>query len=340
MRRFLVVSCVLAQVLVLAWLAAGREYIVQYGKTVYLRTAPLDPHDPFRGEFVRLNYDISTIGIEQMRADLAEHTMGRGRKVFAVLNKNEDGLANLDYATSVQPETGLFIRGRLRRRWYFRRAVSAAQVRYGIEQLFVEQGKGREIEKQRGRREGLQIPLEVEVALSRRGTGVIKGYRWSRLGVQLEVLRMPQRPRNVNIEQLEGPLSPKLKVTLKNVSEQPLALVDPGDHCAFTIASTQWTQKDVTAADDTCQAQPITDADRIELAPQQSYSIEIDLSQPRWHVKKGDTVGEIGRLAVNNRFRIVYRAPDASALDQLSRAEQLWRGTLPTRAFNSFGRID
>lgn len=340
MRRFLVLSCVLAQVLVLAWLAAGREYIVRYGETVYLRTAPLDPRDPFRGEFVRLNYDISTIGIEQMRGELAERSMARGRKVFVVLNKGEDGLASLDYATSLQPKMGLFIRGRLRRRWYFRRAVSAAQVRYGIEQLYVEQGKGRKIEKQRGTREGLQIPLEVEVALSRRGTGVIKGYRWSRLGVQLEVLRMPRRPRNVPIEQLEGPLSPKLKVTLKNVSGQPLTLVDPGDHCAFTIEPTQWTQQDITAADDTCRALQVTDADRIELAPQQTYSIDIDLSQPRWHVKAGDTVGEIGRLTVNNRFRIVYRAPDAAALKRLSRAEQVWRGTLPTRAFNSFGRVD
>ena len=33
MRRFLVLSCVLAQVLVLAWLAAGREYVVRYGET-------------------------------------------------------------------------------------------------------------------------------------------------------------------------------------------------------------------------------------------------------------------------------------------------------------------
>lgn len=340
MRRLLVVACVLAQALALVWMAAGREYIVRFGETVYLRTAPLDPRDPWRGDFVRLDYDISTIGVKQMRGDLKKGSAGKGRKVFAVLNKGAGGLASLAYATTIKPETGLFIRGRLRHRWRFRRAVSAAEVKYGIEQLFVEQGKGRAIEKQRGAREGLQIPLEVEVALSRRGTGVIKGYRWSRLGVQLEVLRMPQRPRNVSIEQLAGPLSPRLKVTLKNVSEQPLALVDPGDHCAFALEPTQWTQQDVTAADDTCEALPISDADRIALAPQQTYSVDIDLSQPRWHVKTGDNIGEIGRFAANNRFRIVYRAPDPSALSRLSWAAQVWHGAMPTRAFSSFGQID
>lgn len=340
MRRFLVVACVLAQVLALVWLAAGREYIVRFGETVYLRTAPLDPRDPLRGDFVRLDYEISTIGVKQMRGDLQEGSTAKGRKVYAVLHKGEDGLASLAYATTVKPATGLFLRGRLRHRWRFRRAVSAAQVRYGIEQLFVEQGKGREIEKQRGRRDGLQIPLEVEVALSHRGTGVIKGYRWSRLGIRLEVLRMPRRPRNVRIEQLKGPLSPRLRVTLQNVSEQPLVLVDPGDHCAFALQPTRWTQQDVTAADDTCQALQITDADRIALAPQQTYSVDIDLSAPRWHVKAGDNIGEIGRLAVNNRFRIVYRAPAPSALSRRSWADQVWHGALPTHAFNSFGRVD
>ncbi|MCZ6874315.1 MAG: GDYXXLXY domain-containing protein [bacterium] len=342
MRRILILGCVLAQALVLVLMAAGREYIVQFGETVYLRTAPLDPRDLLRGDFVRLDYAISTISVGQIRGGLQDKDKlkTKGRKVFVALSKNADGLASFAYATDVRPDTGLYIRGRLMRHWRFRNTASAVRVKYGIEQLFVEQGKGIAIEKRRGGRDALQIPLEVEVALSRSGTGVIKGHRWSRLGIRLEVLRMPRRPRNVPIDQLEGPLSPKLKVTLKNVSEQPFVLLDPGPHCGFDIVPVKWSQKEYVAADGTCRTTPLTDRDVIELAPQQTYSVEIDLSQPRWHVRDGDAIGEIGRLAQNGQFRIVYRAPEPAALNSLSKADHVWLGHLPTRAFNAFGRID
>ncbi len=340
MRRFLIPVCVLAQVLVLAFMAAEREYIVQFGETVYLRTAPLDPRDLFRGDFVRLNYDISTIGAGQMHGTPQDYLKEKGRKVFAVLAKGANGLASLDYATGVRPDEDLYVRGRLTHSWRWRGAVRSARVRYGIEQLFVEQGKGISIEKRRGQREGLQIPLEVEVAISASGTGVIKSYRWSRLGIRLEVLRMPQRPRNANLDELEGPLSPKLKVTLKNVDSQPLTLVNPGNNCGFEIVSVKGSRKDFVAADPTCDAIQPTDRDLIELGAEQDYSIEIDLSQPRWHVKTGDVVDEIGRIANTDRFRIVYRAPDQSVLRILPGAERVWLGSLPTRAFNAFGRLD
>lgn len=340
MRHTLALVCVLAQALVLAFMAAEREYIVQFGETVYLRTAPLDPRDIFRGDFVRLDYDISAIGARQMRGTLQDHLQERGRKVFTVLTEGENDVASLDYATDAKPNESLYLRGRLTHSWPFRGGMLAAQVRYGIEQLFVEQGKGIAIEKRRGQREGLQIPLEVEVALSQSGTGVIKGYRWSRLGIQLEILRMPQRARNVNVDELEGPLSPKLKVTLQNASAQPLALVNPGNNCGFDIVSVTWSQKDYVAADDTCDAIQPTDQNIVELAPGQDYSIEIDLSEPRWHVSTGDAIDEIGRLADRDQFRIIYRAPDTLVRNTLSGAERVWRGYLPTRAFNAFGQLD
>ena len=137
-------------------------------------------------------------------------------------------------------------------------------VKYGIEQFFVEQGSGIDIEKRRGDRQSLQIPMEIAVALSNRGVAVIKGYRWSKLGMQLEVTRLPQRDNTTN-----------------------------------------------------------------------------PLSEPRWHVidPKGKT-DEIGRLTAWERFRIVYRAPDASGLTGLTDSENVWLGYLPSRAFTAVGRID
>jgi uncharacterized membrane-anchored protein len=61
MRTKLIIAAIFVQVLVLGWMAGEREWIVRTAPTVWLRTAPVDPQDLFRGEYVRLNYDISTI---------------------------------------------------------------------------------------------------------------------------------------------------------------------------------------------------------------------------------------------------------------------------------------
>ena len=61
MRKTFIVVAVLMQILVLVYMAGEREYILRNGKIIYLRTAPIDPRDLFRGDYVRLNYEISRI---------------------------------------------------------------------------------------------------------------------------------------------------------------------------------------------------------------------------------------------------------------------------------------
>jgi uncharacterized membrane-anchored protein len=331
---------VLAQILVLGFMAGQREYILRFGSTVYLRTAPIDPRDIFRGDFVRLDYEISRIEVSAMKGTLKEHLLDRDKVVYAVLSQGAEGLARLDYATDVEPDQDLYIRGRLIGGGRFSAGRGSGRMKYGIEQLFVEQGAGRAIEKRRGGRDGLQIPLEVAVALSGGGKAVIKGHRWSRLGVKLEVLRAVRRNRNDNLEEIEGPLSPKLKVTLVNVSQAPLAVVNPGRDCGFELTPVVGSRQAYQSVDRGCQTVRPTDGDVILLEPEAAYSVELDLSEARWHVKTGNKVSEIGRLDRNVRFRITYRAPDEAALQGLTAPENVWPSYLPTRAFNAFGQID
>jgi len=49
MKTKLILSVATLQVLVLAYLAAEREWVLHTGRTFYLRTAPIDPHDVMRG---------------------------------------------------------------------------------------------------------------------------------------------------------------------------------------------------------------------------------------------------------------------------------------------------
>ena len=339
MRRKIVLICVAAQLLVLGVMAGEREYILANGKTIYLRTAPIDPRDPFRGDFVRLSYEIARIADEQVRGALADpkSEARKGDRVYAVLRKGADDLYALDYVTDRKPEQGVFLRGRLSEDWRTARGGRSIPVRYGIEQLFVEQGTGHDIERRRGTRDGLQVPMEVEVAVGAGGTAVIRGFRWSRLGMSLKMLRFNRRPRNAKLDEVTEPLSPKLQVSLQNVSDAPLTLADPGDHCGFHMQQTAWVSRQYRPVYAGCRGLSVSANDLVSLAPGEAYTVELDLSEPRWQVEVDGKIGEIGRYADNDSFRMVYQAPEAAL--RLA-GDAAWKGALSSRAFTAFQIID
>lgn len=333
MRRVLILACIAAQILVLAVMAGEREFILASGETIYLRTAPIDPRDPFRGDFVRLSYEISSIARRQIRDDLAEHTKKKGHPVYAALKRGARDLYKIDYLTGEKPDQGIFLRGRISTEWRITRGRGAVGVKYGIEQLFVEQGRGKDIERRRGIREGLQVPMEVEVAVGSGGKAVIRNFRWSGLGMSLKMLRFHRRDRNTNLDEITEPLSPKLQISLQNVSDTPLVIADPGNHCGFRLRTTTWVTREYRPAYDGCRDIRARDEDLIELVPGEAYTVTLDLSEPRWHVNVDGQSGEIGRYADNDGFRIVYRAPSGAGDD-------LWMGELPSRAFTAFRILD
>jgi uncharacterized membrane-anchored protein len=205
MRRKLILICIVAQVLVLGVMAAERELILNTGDRVYLRTAPIDPRDPFRGDFVRLSYEISRVSRDQLKGTLDEDEKQKGDPVYAVLEEGAEGLYNLDYLTDEAPADGIYLRGRVRHGWRPARSRNAVAVKYGIEKFFVEQGTGKDIERRRGTRSGLQVPMEVEIAVGSDGTAVIRDFRWSRLGMSLKMLRVHRRNRAVESQARDQP---------------------------------------------------------------------------------------------------------------------------------------
>lgn len=337
MRRVFVALCIAAQVIVLGAMAIEREIIVRGGKTIHLRTSPIDPRDPFRGDFVRLTYEISSAAPGKLRGNVSDHAKEKGYQVYAVLSKGAQDLYRLDYLTDEEPRDVDFLRGRVSKNWRITRRSGAVAVDYGIEKLFVEQGTGKDIENRRGTRNGLQVPMEVEVAVGSDGTAVIRDYRWSKLGMRLKMLRFNRRDRNTPLDEITGPLSPKLEVTLQNVSDAPLTIGDPGNHCAFRIESTSWVSRQYRPAYDGCEISHVSDKDLMELAPGETYTVELDLSEPRWYLSVDGNSAEIGRYANGDSFRIVYRAPDAALSIA---ADRMWAGDLSSSAFTAFQVLD
>ncbi|MBU1710884.1 MAG: GDYXXLXY domain-containing protein [Proteobacteria bacterium] len=338
MRRTFVILAIALQVVILAVMALEREYIVRYGTEVYLRTAPIDPRDIFRGDYVRLSYEISNISLRQAQGSLADKKMEKpkGSKVYAVIIPGEDGIAGLQHITNTRPDDGLFVKGRLSYPWRPKTTNNnALSIKYGIEAYFVEQGKGLEMENKRGSRTGIQIPLEMKVAIGTNGTPVIKGHRWSKLGMGLKVLRQGRQQN-----QKDEPISGRLEITLQNVSKEDLAIVDLPDVCSFALEPVNQVDELLPLANDFCRDLPVYTDQVIVLSPDESKTWEIDFAEPRWQVIHKDQTVEIGSLPWNNRFRLVYRPPSHEESTHLADKELIWHGYLPSRAFHGRGNVD
>ncbi|MFL0804312.1 MAG: GDYXXLXY domain-containing protein [Agarilytica sp.] len=326
--RKLLVLVIVAQLAVLAFMAIKREVILAYGDTVYLRSAPIDPRDPFRGDFVRLEYGINRIFKTQYQGAVPFSDLKRGASVFAVLEPMHDDVYVPMHYTDTKPESGLFIKGRVtsrhRYRWADRKYIDA---KFGIEQYFVQQGKGKDMEKRLGSRDGLQIPAEMKIALGSDGTGVIQDYRWSTLGIQLSFKRTTSRGADGGGDVM----SPIVEVRFQNVSAAPISFVSYDNECSFSLrAANRYEFSEPLDAG--CSHEQKQSIKRVLLAPDASHVVSIDFAQPRWHLlnEHGERV-EMASLDLSSRYRLRYTAPQA---------DTAWQGFIDTPAFRPSGNID
>ena len=99
------------------------------GKTFVLATAPVDPFDVLRGQYITISYEISRLtnipGISE--SDMGDY-------VYVVLEKDSSGIARAKEVLLEKPE-GNFIRGKTKNVF-----GNSAIVEYGIEQFFFERG--------------------------------------------------------------------------------------------------------------------------------------------------------------------------------------------------------
>lgn len=343
MKTWIIIGAAALQLLVLAYMAGERELILRTGRTIYLRTAPLDPRDAFRGDFVRLDYEISRAASNQVRDGLCSPpAVGASRKegipVYAALKMRGD-LASLDYVSDRKPAADdVMLRGRAQRR-----GGAGLNILYGLEAYFLEQGKGLDLE--RGRRDGeVQIPLEMEVAVSGAGKSVLKGHRWSPVGIGLALENENQVEVNTRWNRtMTNRIVVAATLILMNASSNDLAIVDLPEGQALDLDPFSWGGQNDWVWTGANRPRPApTDADVHVLKPGEKYSIRINLREPRWFVRQGAEPERAvsGLSDWSAQFRLCYRPPDPDECRQLSRAGLVWHGRLPSRAFNGGGRVD
>ena len=159
-------------------LVESRAGILRSGTEVRLATAPLDPRDLFRGDYVILNYKISTLDLSKIDGD---KTFERNQPVFVRVAPGADGLAEAKGVYLARPAAGAgetVLEGKVASAGACvtnadgdpdcnagRRAIRVA---YGLESYFVPQGTGRAIETTERKR------LEIVAAVSSSGQAAIK----------------------------------------------------------------------------------------------------------------------------------------------------------------------
>jgi uncharacterized membrane-anchored protein len=153
--RAVFLGIVLFQFLILLGLVGFNEVILAFGKTVVLQTAPVDPRDLFRGDYVMLRYEISTLsgipGLGQVH---------EGDRIYVHLEQRGDVWEATEVSKERREEWDICISGEVVD------AEPRVEVQYGIESYFVPEGKGQDIERARD--------LKVRVSVTNAGKATIK----------------------------------------------------------------------------------------------------------------------------------------------------------------------
>jgi uncharacterized membrane-anchored protein len=124
MRRHAPIAALAALLVAVPLVLVGwNEWRRHGGEHVLIQVEPVDPYDPFRGEYVALSYRISRV--PHPDADV----------VYVPLHR--EGIAwTGSRAVAARPASGTFIRGR----------VHEGRIDFGIETFFVQEGTARRYE--------------------------------------------------------------------------------------------------------------------------------------------------------------------------------------------------
>lgn len=176
-RRYfwpLLIVVALVQSAALFKMVYDKDHLLKAGREITMPVQPLDPRDVFRGDYVTLGYDISTLTKAKAPTGKLDG-FGSGSTAFVTLSPQPGGGWSVsgvseDFPAQV-PASDVVLKGRVKSAWA--RADGSEKtlnVRYGIETYFVPEGTGRDLEsKVRDHK------IEAIVAVGADGTAAIKG---------------------------------------------------------------------------------------------------------------------------------------------------------------------
>jgi len=166
-------AAALVQVALIALMVGDRAGILREGTEVTLQTSPVDPRDFLRGDYVALNYAISSLPAGALKN---QPSSGSGTQVFVKLAPNAEGFheavsVHAEPVAVTPPERlirGSIVGGATCGSTH-RAFCERLNIKYGIERYFVPQGEGLEIERARN-----QSKVSIVAAVTPAGRAAIK----------------------------------------------------------------------------------------------------------------------------------------------------------------------
>jgi uncharacterized membrane-anchored protein len=169
----------LLELAALGAMIADKQWTLNTGTPVLLQTEPVDPRSLFMGDFVRLAYHISRLPLDGEGALGGDKDFKRHDAVWVALQPDPTGARAVSVHHQRSAITGslLALRGEVQylndHTWDRSTNKSVRQrtlgVRYGIEQYYVAEGSGRQIE-----RPSAAEKVTIRVAIDARGKAGIQ----------------------------------------------------------------------------------------------------------------------------------------------------------------------
>jgi uncharacterized membrane-anchored protein len=150
--RGYVVGAVLVAALqtgILGYIIESRAAILSNGTEIVLKTAPVDPRDFLRGDYVVLSYDISSVPVQTITGGIPAEP--GEQRLWVRLKKQPDGLWTISESSfkPLPPLADTVILQSLPFYSYRPNSGDTIRVEYGIERYYVPEGEGKPLEEAR-----------------------------------------------------------------------------------------------------------------------------------------------------------------------------------------------
>jgi uncharacterized membrane-anchored protein len=150
-RRAWIAAIILAllQTAIIGYTIESHASILQSGTEVVLKTAPIDPRDLLRGDYVILNYEISSVPASTIVGGLPKEA---GEQVLSVrLHKEPDGFWRIAESSfgSLEAKPDTVVLKSQPFQYYAGDSEQTFRVEYGIERYYVPEGEGTKLETAR-----------------------------------------------------------------------------------------------------------------------------------------------------------------------------------------------
>jgi uncharacterized membrane-anchored protein len=158
MNKKIFIGIAIFWVVIFAVFIGSKEFTLQTGQEVLLKTEPVDPRDLFRGDYVTLGFEISRVELGD------KHDFEPGDTIYLAL-QNTEGYGTYDSASHSLQETELpQIKGEVESV-----LKDSVRIHYGIESYFVPENVGKAIEILQG-----EDVVDVLISIDKFGNSIIK----------------------------------------------------------------------------------------------------------------------------------------------------------------------